>query len=115
MVYDSNVILRASQLQSINLHVDINPSAVRKNIRSQQLEATLSNDGDDIDSYIIASQEQEQISLDKELQSTIIAGNNLGINFRDDGILRMKKMIEIETKALKASLKNNSFAPLLRD
>lgn len=54
--------------------------------------------------------------MDKELQNTIIAGKNLGIKFEDAGILRMKKMIEDEAKALKASLNNkNSFAPLMRN
>lgn len=114
-VYVSNASVRASQVQSINLHVDLNPSAIRKSIRSQHLEAALSTEGDEIDEYIIASQEQEQTAVDKELQNTITAGNNLGIKFRDDGILRMKKMIENEAKVLKASLKNNSFAPFVRD
>lgn len=110
---ESNTNLRASQVQGINLHVDLNPSAVRRNIRSQRFEASLSTDGDDIDGYIIASQEQEQ--MDKELQNTILAGNNLGIKFGNSGIMRMKKMIEDESKAMKESLINNSFAPLMRD
>ncbi|KAF7114854.1 hypothetical protein RHSIM_RhsimUnG0075300 [Rhododendron simsii] len=112
---DSNVIIRASQLQGINLHVELNPRAVRRSIRSQQFEASLSTEGDDIDDYIIASQEQEQNAIDEELQNTIIAGNTLGIKFGDIGVLRMKKMIENEYKELKESLRNNTFAPLMRD
>ncbi|KAI8566473.1 hypothetical protein RHMOL_Rhmol02G0043900 [Rhododendron molle] len=75
----------------------------------------MSTEGEDIDSYIMDSQEQEQHAMDKELQNTIIAGNNLGIKFNESGVLRMKKMIENEHKALIASLKNNTFAPLMRD
>ncbi|KAF7112933.1 hypothetical protein RHSIM_RhsimUnG0177800 [Rhododendron simsii] len=112
---DSNICVRASQVHGINLHVDLNPSAVRRNIRSQQLEASVNSEGDDIAEYIIASQEQEQNEIDKEVQKTILAGNSLGIKFGDAGIKRMKKMIENEAKVLKASLKYNSFAPLTRD
>ncbi|KAF7145750.1 hypothetical protein RHSIM_Rhsim04G0148100 [Rhododendron simsii] len=42
-------------------------SAVRKNIRSQQFEASMSTDGEDIDSYIMDPQEQEQNTMDTEL------------------------------------------------
>ncbi|KAG5550312.1 hypothetical protein RHGRI_015314 [Rhododendron griersonianum] len=116
VVYDFNASIRASQVQSINLHVDLNPSAVRQSIISQQFETYLSTEGDEIDGYIIALMEQEQNSVDKELQNTIIVGNNLGIKFGDAGIQRMKKMIENEAKALKASPNNNnSFAPLMRN
>ncbi|KAI8551279.1 hypothetical protein RHMOL_Rhmol06G0173200 [Rhododendron molle] len=75
----------------------------------------MSTEGEDIDSYIMDSQEQEQNAMDKELQNTIIAGNNLGIKFDNAGVLRMKKMIENENKALIAALKNNTLAPLVRD
>ncbi|KAF7115527.1 hypothetical protein RHSIM_RhsimUnG0052900 [Rhododendron simsii] len=113
--YESNVSLRASQLPDINLHIELNPSAVRRNIRSQQFEASVSTEEDDIDGYIIGSQEQEQDAIEKELQHTILAGNTLGIKVRNSGILRMKKMIENEALALKASMKNNTYAPLMRD
>ncbi|KAF7143615.1 hypothetical protein RHSIM_Rhsim05G0007500 [Rhododendron simsii] len=113
--YESNVSLRASQLPDINLHIELNPSAVRRNIRSQQFEASVSTEEDDIDGYIIGSQEQEQDAIEKELQHTILAGNTLGIKVRNSGILRMKKMIENEALALKASIKNNTYAPLMRD
>ncbi|KAF7123508.1 hypothetical protein RHSIM_Rhsim12G0072300 [Rhododendron simsii] len=59
--------------------------------------------------------EQEQNAIDTDLQNTIVAGNNLGIKFGNAGVLRMKTMIENEAKALKASLENNTFAPLMRD
>ncbi|KAI8568827.1 hypothetical protein RHMOL_Rhmol02G0230500 [Rhododendron molle] len=72
VTWDSNVILRPSQVQGINLLVDLNPSAVRKNIRSQQFEASMGTEGEDIDSYIMDSQEHEQNAMDKELQNTII-------------------------------------------
>lgn len=98
-------------MQGINLLINLNPSAVRKNIKSQQFEASMSTEREDIDSYIMDSQEQEQNAMDKELQNTIIAGNNLGIKFNESGVLRMKKMIENEHKAMIASLKNNTFAP----
>ncbi|KAF7126497.1 hypothetical protein RHSIM_Rhsim11G0186100 [Rhododendron simsii] len=113
--YGSDVSLRASQLPEINLHIELNPSAARRNIRSQQLEASVSTDGDDIDGYIMGFQEQEQDAVEKELQNTMLAGNTLGIKFGNSGILRMKKMIENESIAMKASIKNNPFAPLLRD
>ncbi|KAF7138728.1 hypothetical protein RHSIM_Rhsim07G0051900 [Rhododendron simsii] len=80
---DSNIYVRVSQVHGINLHVDLNPSAVRRNIRSQQLEASVNSEGDDIAEYIIASQEQEQNEIGKEVQNTIIAGNSLGIKFGD--------------------------------
>ncbi|KAG5556710.1 hypothetical protein RHGRI_007100 [Rhododendron griersonianum] len=88
---------------------------VRAVMRCQQLEASLSSEGDEIEEYIIASQEQEQMEIDKEVQNTIKACNALGIKFGDAGIKRMTKMIANEAKILKASLKNNSFAPLMRD
>ncbi|KAI8566563.1 hypothetical protein RHMOL_Rhmol02G0050200 [Rhododendron molle] len=94
---------------------DLNPSAVRRNVRSQQLEASLSSERDEIEEFIIASQEQEQNEIKKEVQNTFIAGNTLGIKFGDSGIKRMTKMIENEAKILKAALKSNSFAPLMRD
>ncbi|KAF7114510.1 hypothetical protein RHSIM_RhsimUnG0085900 [Rhododendron simsii] len=112
---DSDISIRASQVHGINLHVDLNPSAVRRNVRSQQLEASLSSKTNEIEEFIIASQEQEQNEINKEVQNTIIAGNTLGIKFGDAGIKRMTKMIENEAKILKESLKNNSFAPLMRD
>ncbi|KAF7115524.1 hypothetical protein RHSIM_RhsimUnG0053300 [Rhododendron simsii] len=115
MQCESNICVRASQVHGINLLVDLNPSEVRRNIRSQQLEASVNSEGDDIAEYIIASQDQEQIEIDKELQNTIIAGNSLVIKFGDPGIKRMKEMTENEAKALKASLQDNSFAPLMRD
>lgn len=102
-------------MQGINLHVDLNQSVVRRSIRSQQLDASLSTEGDDFDGYIIASQEQEQNAMDEELQNTLIAGKTLGIKFGDTGILIMKKMIENESKEMKASLKNNTFAPVMTD
>lgn len=113
--YDSNVSLRASQLPDINLHVELNSSAVRRNIRSQQLQASESIEGDDIDGYIIGSQEQEQDAIEKELQHTISAGNTLGIKMDNSGIRRMREIIEEESRALKASIKTNPFAPLMRD
>ncbi|KAI8554292.1 hypothetical protein RHMOL_Rhmol05G0087200 [Rhododendron molle] len=75
----------------------------------------LSSERGEIEEFIIASQEQEQNEINKEVQNTIIAGNTLGIKFWDSGIKRMTKIIENEAKILKASLKNNSFAPLMRD
>ncbi|KAF7131897.1 hypothetical protein RHSIM_Rhsim09G0015100 [Rhododendron simsii] len=111
----SNIPVRASQVCGINLHVDLIPSAVRRNVRSQQLEASENSKREGFAEYINASQQQEQNEIDKELQKTIAAGNSLGIKFGNPGIKRMKKMIENEAKALKASLKDNSFAPLMRD
>ncbi|KAI8536289.1 hypothetical protein RHMOL_Rhmol10G0245900 [Rhododendron molle] len=65
-----------NQEQGIKILVDLNPSVVRKNIRSQQFEASLSTEGEDIDGYIIDSREPEQNAMDKELQNTIIPGFN---------------------------------------
>lgn len=52
----------------------------------------MSTKGDDIDDYIIASEEQEQSAIDEELPNTVIAGNTLVIKYGDIGVLRMKKM-----------------------
>ncbi|KAI8527168.1 hypothetical protein RHMOL_Rhmol12G0054800 [Rhododendron molle] len=58
----SNNNIRASQVQGINLLVELNPSAVSKSIRSQQYEDSLSKDGiaDEVSGYIFDSLEQEQ-------------------------------------------------------
>ncbi|KAG5556811.1 hypothetical protein RHGRI_007161 [Rhododendron griersonianum] len=63
---DSNVIIRASQVHGINLHEDLNPSDVRRNIRSQQFESSLSTEEDDIDGYIMGFQEQEQARCNRQ-------------------------------------------------
>ncbi|KAF7132436.1 hypothetical protein RHSIM_Rhsim09G0077300 [Rhododendron simsii] len=77
--------------KGINLHVDLNPSAIRRSIRSQQFEASLTTEEEDIDGYIIDSQVQEHNAMDKELQYNITAGNTLGIKYNDSGVLRLKK------------------------
>ncbi|KAF7129699.1 hypothetical protein RHSIM_Rhsim10G0184600 [Rhododendron simsii] len=69
----------------------------------------------DINLHIELNPSAEQDAIEKELQHTILAGNTLGIKVRNSGILRMKKMIENEALALKASIKNNTYAPLMRD
>ncbi|KAF7138425.1 hypothetical protein RHSIM_Rhsim07G0053500 [Rhododendron simsii] len=57
------------------LLVKLNPSAVRKSIRSQQYGDSLSKYGiDEVFGYIFDSQEQEQNMIDKELQNTIMVG-----------------------------------------
>lgn len=74
VVIDSNNILRASQVEGINLHVELNPSAVRKNIGRQQFEASLSTDGIDNDDsgFVLDTSEQEQNFIAKELHATAI-------------------------------------------
>ncbi|KAI8551430.1 hypothetical protein RHMOL_Rhmol06G0184900 [Rhododendron molle] len=51
----------------------------------------------------------------EELQETIIADTKLGIKYDDADVLRMKKMIEQETKDLEIILRDNPFAPLQRN
>ncbi|KAF7134206.1 hypothetical protein RHSIM_Rhsim08G0158700 [Rhododendron simsii] len=57
-----------------NLQVDLNPSAVWRTIRSQQLEAPLSNERDDNDvsGYVMDTLEPEQDLIAKELQASTI-------------------------------------------
>ncbi|KAG5532176.1 hypothetical protein RHGRI_026710 [Rhododendron griersonianum] len=67
MQCDSNIIVRASQVNGINLHVDLNPSAVRRNVRSQQLEASLSSEGDEVSNCAVNFEPEEE---DDEVDNT---------------------------------------------
>lgn len=73
--------------------MDLNTSAVWRTIRSQQLEAPLSNERDDNDvsGYVMDALEPEQDLIAKELQASTIERITLGIDFDDTDILRMKK------------------------
>ncbi|KAF7152758.1 hypothetical protein RHSIM_Rhsim01G0095600 [Rhododendron simsii] len=55
--------------------------SIKNSCQTQNIEA---HGGDEIDGYIIASQEQEQISVDKKLQNTIIAVVTFDPKLRDE-------------------------------
>lgn len=97
---DSQNNLRASQLEGINLMVDLRPASIRRRIRSQIYEECMSSQ----ESEFVESV-QRQLDIENEFQLTIAAGNRLGVDFKESDASMMKKMIESDT---------NSFAALER-
>ncbi|KAG5547507.1 hypothetical protein RHGRI_013259 [Rhododendron griersonianum] len=118
MVIDSNCNIRASQLEGINLQVELNPISARKAIKSQIYEECMSTRGAEYEDeeYVSDTLEHEEELIEEELQSTLEAGNILGIEYVDiyTDIRRMKKLIQNEVNQLKLLKKINSFAPLQR-
>ncbi|KAF7144221.1 hypothetical protein RHSIM_Rhsim05G0212200 [Rhododendron simsii] len=114
-VIGSDCNFRPSQLKGIELLVDLNPSAIRKTIRSQNYEECMSS-GVSVheDSFISNSQRREQYMIEEEYQHTIEAATMLGIEYGEIDALAVKKMIEIEAKEY-TLLQKNRFAPLQRD
>lgn len=99
IVIGSSNGIRASQLEGINLHVDLNPKKFRKALRSLTFEACRSSiECEEIhNSLISAFNSQEERVLEK-FQCTKKTGSRLGIDFGITDEMIMKKMIEIETK-----------------
>ncbi|KAF7132286.1 hypothetical protein RHSIM_Rhsim09G0039900 [Rhododendron simsii] len=114
-VIGSDCNFRPSQLKGIELLVDLNPSAIRKTIRSQNYEECMSS-GESVheDLFISNSQRQEQYMIEEEHQHTIEAGTMLGIEYGEIDVLAVKKMIELEAKEY-TLLQKNRFAPIQRD
>ncbi|KAF7120561.1 hypothetical protein RHSIM_Rhsim13G0125400 [Rhododendron simsii] len=115
IVIDSNCSIRPSQLKGINLEVELNPSTIRKTIRSQQYAECTSKE-DSVHEYSsddISDQDHNSEGEEDNFEDTIAAGEILGIDFEESDVRSMKKMFEAEGKETKA-LNNNRFALLLR-
>ncbi|KAF7143126.1 hypothetical protein RHSIM_Rhsim05G0075400 [Rhododendron simsii] len=115
IVIDSNCSIRPSQLKGINLEVELNPSTIRKTIRSQQYaECTSKEDSmHEYSSDDISDQDHNSEWEEDNFEDTIAAGEILGIDFEESDVRSMKKTFEAEGKETKA-LNNNRFALLLR-
>ncbi|KAF7112719.1 hypothetical protein RHSIM_RhsimUnG0200600 [Rhododendron simsii] len=115
IVIDSNCSFRPSQLKSINLLVELNPSTIRKTTRSQQYEECMSKEdsmhGSSSDD--MTDEDQNREGEVDTFEDTITAGEILGIDFEESDVWAIKKTFEAEGKETKV-LNNNRFAPLLR-
>ncbi|KAH7863185.1 hypothetical protein Vadar_014453 [Vaccinium darrowii] len=89
--------LRASQLEGINLMVDLRPASIRRRIRSQIYDECMSSQ----ESEFVESV-QRQLDIESEFQLTIAVGNRLGVDFKESDALMMKEMIENETNRFAA-------------
>ncbi|KAG5539088.1 hypothetical protein RHGRI_019592 [Rhododendron griersonianum] len=87
-------------MAGINLLVDLNQSAIRKAVRNQQLEESLSTEDSEHGTRSIPiTQEQEQNMIDNELRTTITAaGVTLGIDFEEEDVISVKEMKEGEVQ-----------------
>lgn len=102
VVLGSTNNIRASQIPSINLQVELNPKEARKALRAWISQSYGSASDENITSPS-ASQGYKQNSILQELYSTTVVGDKLGIDYSDKDLRHMKKLIEA-----------NRFAPLLR-
>ncbi|KAG5547952.1 hypothetical protein RHGRI_013590 [Rhododendron griersonianum] len=107
IVIDSNCSFRPSQLKSINLLVELNPSIIRKTTRSQQYEECMSKEdsvhgssGDDM-----TDQDQNREGEVDTFEDTIAAGEILGIDFEESDVWAIKKTFEAEDKETKMLMK----------
>ncbi|KAF7113188.1 hypothetical protein RHSIM_RhsimUnG0151500 [Rhododendron simsii] len=112
-VIDSNI--RASQIQGINIEVNLQPrdtkKASRKARRRNLYEGSLSlSDKEYYEEYVSDSdlEGQEQDMTSDELRTTIALGNTLEIDFAKSDILKMKNMIEMEAKEYFLIQRNNN-------
>lgn len=96
--------MRASQIPSINLLVELNPKEARKALRARISQSCGSASDENI-AGPSASQGYNQNSILQELYSTTVVGDKLGIDYSDKDLRHMKKLVEDST---------NRFAPLLR-
>ncbi|KAF7113489.1 hypothetical protein RHSIM_RhsimUnG0121600 [Rhododendron simsii] len=72
---------------------------IRKAVRSQQLEESLSTEDSEHGTRSIPiTQEQEQNMIDNELRTIIIAGVTMGIDFEEEDVMSMREMIEGEVQ-----------------
>ncbi|KAH7855508.1 hypothetical protein Vadar_025652 [Vaccinium darrowii] len=99
LVFWSETNDRASQMQGINLEVDLNlevPKIARKELRKRIHETYSSSGGDDsMESFIhsIANGTTQNLVL-QELQSSTAMGVRMGIDFSKEDIMVMSKLIE---------------------
>lgn len=110
IVIDSNTNLRASQIEGINLEVELNPKNYRKTLRSLTYEACMNSQecAELHNKLIVGANDQEQNAVLKELNQTKTTGEKLGIQFNFTDEMIMKKMIEIEAKEYSFLQKNSS-------
>ncbi|KAG5550630.1 hypothetical protein RHGRI_015542 [Rhododendron griersonianum] len=103
IVIDSNCSIRPSQLKGINLQVELNPSTIRKTIRSQQY-AECSSKEDSVHEYSsddISDQDHNREGEEDNFEDTIAAGEILGLDFEESDVRSTKKMFEAEGKERK--------------
>ncbi|KAG5541440.1 hypothetical protein RHGRI_021308 [Rhododendron griersonianum] len=84
---------RASQLEGINLQVELDPRSQRKSLRSQLYEDCMSSGEGEVPN----TQERLQNLVQSELNITKEAGRRLGVEFSELDSRMMKNMIESET------------------
>lgn len=102
---DSRNYPRASQIEGINLLVDLHPAEQRKRIRTQVYEACMSSwESESIQNSTLSVKARQE----QELQSTILAGEILGVNVVEGDIISLKKMIETEAKEYALLQRNTS-------
>ncbi|KAH7835323.1 hypothetical protein Vadar_025032 [Vaccinium darrowii] len=101
VVLGSRNNIRASQIPSINLQVELNPREARKALRKR---TSQSCDSADNTNGVSGLQSFQQNIVLQELYANTIVGDKLGIEYTDIDIRYMKKLIEVET--------SNRFAPL---
>ena len=85
--------LRATQMEGINLMVDLRPASIRRRIRRQffnECSSVQKSDGMD-DSESIGT--QRLLDVEKEFQETFATENRLGVVHSDSDDLRIKGMI----------------------
>lgn len=110
LVIDSRNNLKASQIEGINLLVDLRPAERRRRIRSQMYEACLNS----VESEFVQNTKsshgtrQDQEVINAEVQSTINTGKRLGVDMVESDVQVMKKMIEIEAKEFALLQRSNS-------
>lgn len=105
--------MRASQLKSIILEVDLNTTQTwnaRKELRRKINEACMNSGSDEsIDSFInsIANGNTQNLVL-QELQSTTAMGRRMGIVFSKEDTLIMSKIIEADANRFTLLRRSNS-------
>ncbi|KAH7846637.1 hypothetical protein Vadar_016320 [Vaccinium darrowii] len=118
-----NCHFRPSQLEGIDLHVQLFPSNGEILGRSKRIEDGTSGsedqiddsaDNQDVEGYVSDTPDQEERIIVKELKDTTSVGTTLGIDFDEMDVRRMKKVIEEEFYNSTLLHRNNRFAPLRR-
>lgn len=106
IVIGSDNGIRASQLPTINLQVDLNPKDARKALRKRIRESSMSQEASEYVENTInfVSQGQKHDPILSELYATTKVGDKLGIALSNEDVLDLENMI----------LSENRFAPLQR-
>lgn len=95
---NTQLSVRASEIDGINLQVDLRPSQQRKLIRE-----FVRNRIEEVEELA-----RSQNNVPDEFQLTALAGRKLGINVAEDDIELLQKMIETETRDFKSLLRSSS-------